>query len=94
MNLKDIFQSWTTMANPSELEYKRGKDRFNVCSSCEFKKELIKNKEWTIFCDSCGCPIQTKIYSSVTNPCPKNKWEDVDKKYKQISLIKNNKSLF
>jgi len=93
MNIKDIFNSWTKVINPTEDEFNRAKDRFEVCSSCEFKKQLLKNKEWSLFCDVCGCSIKGKVYSSVINPCPKNKWEDVDKKYHSIDL-KNNKSLF
>lgn len=93
INLKDIFNSWTKMVNPSEVEYKRAQERFKICSSCEFKKELIKNKSWTVYCNECGCPLEGKIYSSVINPCPKNKWQEVDEKYLTSPSLKNNKSL-
>ena len=92
INFKDIFNSWITSINPSKMELNRANDRFKVCLDCEFKKEKIQNKQWTLYCGECGCPLKGKIYSSVINPCPKNKWEDVDKKYNSIDL-KNTKSL-
>lgn len=94
INFKDIFNSWITSVNPSEIELKRAKERFEVCLGCEFKKEILEKKEWSLYCGACGCVIKAKIYSSVINPCPKNKWYEIDKKYKQIPLMKNDKSLF
>jgi hypothetical protein len=93
INLKDIFNSWITYYNPSETELKRAEERFEICSSCEFKKELFKKKKWTLYCGVCGCVIHAKVYSSVISPCPKDKWVDVDKKYKSIPIVKKDKSL-
>lgn len=93
INLKDIFNSWITSVNPSETELQRAKERFEICSTCEFKKQVLEKKEWILYCGACGCIIKGKVYSSVVNPCPKNKWEDVDRKYKSIPIIKNSKSL-
>lgn len=93
IDIKDIFDSWTKMVSPTDIELQRAKDRFQVCLGCEFKKELIKNKVWSMFCDECGCPLEAKVYSSTINPCPKNKWEEVDKKYLKNQQYKNKKSL-
>jgi hypothetical protein len=93
INIKDIFNSWTKMVNPNEVELLRAKDRLDVCLGCEFKKQLLKNKEWSLYCGECGCPLEGKIYSSVINPCPKNKWEDVDKKYLSNNTYKNKSTL-
>lgn len=93
IDLKDIFISWAKSYNPSKLEFDRAKERFDICSSCEFKKELLKKKEWSIYCGVCGCLIKKKVFSDSISPCPKNKWEAVDIKYKTIPLVKNNKSL-
>lgn len=92
INVKDIFNSWIKSFNPPQKELNRAKERFEICLGCEFRKEMIENKKWTLVCGSCGCPLQAKVYSSVINPCPENKWEAVDKKYDSIPIIKNNKS--
>lgn len=94
INFKDIFNSWVKLFNPAEKELNRAKERFNVCLDCEFKKEIIENKKWSLVCRSCGCPLKSKIYSSVINPCPENKWKEVDKKYDSIPSMKSEKSIF
>jgi hypothetical protein len=93
INFKDIFNSWVKIFNPSEMELNRAKERFEVCLGCEFKKEVLEKKDWILYCGECGCVLRAKVYSSVINPCPKNKWEDVDKKYKSIPIMKNKESL-
>lgn len=93
INIKDILKSWATGINPSKEERNRANERLSVCLSCDFKKELVKNKEWTLYCNVCGCPIQGKVYSSVINPCPKSKWNKVDEKYLDVPISKDKNTL-
>jgi len=93
INIKDIFNSWKTSFNPSERELKRANDRFSICAGCEFNKEVLTNKEWSLICKACGCPIKKKIFSSEINPCPKSKWMEVDKANGYSVDIKKNKTL-
>jgi len=93
INFKDIFNSWATSINPSEKDLNRAKDRFDICLQCEFKREIIKNKEWTLLCRECGCALKKKVYSNVINPCPKGKWIEVDKTYDSLTIEKGNKTL-
>lgn len=94
INIKDILDSWITSFNPTDGEISRANDRYDVCSNCPSRQELIRNKKWTLICGECGCPLSKKIYSSVTNPCPLKKWEDVDKKHNLNTSIKNSNTLF
>ena len=94
INIKDILNSWITSFNPSEEELSRANDRYDVCSTCPARKELLDGKKWTIICGACGCPLQKKIYSNVINPCPLKKWEDVDKKHNLNTSIKKTNTLF
>lgn len=93
INFKDIFDSWVSSINPSEKDLKRAEDRYSICIECDLKREIIKNKKWTLYCGACGCPIRKKIYSNVISPCPKGKWIDVDKKYDSIPDKKDDKTL-
>lgn len=93
IDFKDIFKSWVISLNPSEKELKRADARFDICLQCEFKREIIKNKKWTLYCGACGCALKKKVYSNVINPCPKSKWIEVDKLYDSFPLEKNGQTL-
>lgn len=92
MNFKEIVTAWITSLNPNDEEQSRSIERASICIKCEYKKEILKNKEWSAICGKCGCPLSKKVFSQEYNPCPIKRWEEVDKKY--IHLQKSNKSIF
>lgn len=94
IDFKDIFNSWVTSFNPTQEKLKHANDRFEVCVACEFKKEVLKNKKWSIICTECGCPIKKKIYSNAINPCPEKKWAEVDENHGMNTSKKKNNTLF
>lgn len=93
LNIYEIFEAWSISFKPTELQKKIALDRFNVCNSCEFKREILKSRRWSLVCGECGCPISKKIYSQVPNACPKKYWKDVDTKNGIIKVIKREDSL-
>lgn len=87
INYKEIFNAWKTSFNPTPLQRELAEKRLNVCIGCEFKKDVIKNKEWSSICGSCGCPLSKKIFTSQTKSCPLSKWDIVDMEYTSILKI-------
>jgi hypothetical protein len=92
-NYKEIFESWFTAFNPNEKEKIIAQERLDICLGCEHRKEVLKGKNWSAYCNSCGCPISKKVFSSHFNPCPEKKWEPVDVKYIEKLPKKENKSI-
>ena len=90
---KEIFHAWLTSFNPSKEELVIAQERLDVCMGCEYKKELIKKSKWSAYCDKCGCPLNKKIFSNTYNPCPLEKWIEVDSKYLKLIEVKNKKSI-
>jgi hypothetical protein len=93
-NILEILDAWKSSfeRNPDKVEL--AEQRLLVCNGCEFKKEIIKGKNWSIICKACGCPIKKKIFSKQFNACPKGYWNEVDvlnrlniKEKKDISII-------
>lgn len=78
INLKEIFIAWKTSIRPNEFQSKIAEDRLNVCIGCQYKKEGFKGKEWSAYCQKCGCPIRKKIFSREVNPCPMGYFEGPD----------------
>jgi hypothetical protein len=87
-NPLEIINAWITAANPTEIQAEIAKERLNVCLGCEFRKEIIHNKEWSAVCGGCGCPIQKKIFTNEYGTCPTNKWEEVEKRYMKNLIVK------
>ena len=81
LNFKEIFNAWITFAKPTEQEAKLANARLNICEGCVHKKEIIKKKSWSLLCGKCGCPIQAKVFSNETNPCPMGYWKEIDKNF-------------
>lgn len=92
--INEIFEAWLVALNPDEEFKMLSTQRFEICTTCEFKKEVVKNKKWSFYCSQCSCPINKKIFSTKYNPCPKSKWESVDKNYSFLYKDKTDKSLF
>ena len=80
-NYKEIFDAWITSMNPTPLQVEIAQKRLDICKGCEHKKETIKGQKWSTICNACGCPLSKKIFSSLFNPCPKQKWDEVDMSY-------------
>lgn len=84
----EIVNAWITAANPNEMESKLAKERLDICMKCEFRKEIIHNKEWSALCGKCGCPLNKKIFTNQYGSCPLNKWNDIEKKYINQLIVK------
>lgn len=89
-NYKEIFDSWVTSLNPNETQKKIAQERLDICKGCEYRKEMAKGIKWSSLCVACGCPLSKKVFSPLFNPCPKQKWDQVDIKY-SLKLIKKDK---
>ena len=62
-------------------------------TKCENYVELFEKKKWSAYCNGCGCPIDKKIFSGKINPCPLEKWDEIDKKYNTYIGIKHKKTI-
>ena len=88
-NFIDIINSWITSLNPTEMEAELAKERLSICLRCGFRKEIIKNKQWSAVCGGCGCPLEKKIFTNQYGSCPLHKWEEVEDKYMEHLIVKN-----
>jgi hypothetical protein len=93
LNFKEIFNAWVTLSNPTEEQTKLANARFSICEGCQYKKEIIKKKKWSLLCGKCGCPLKAKIFSDSINPCPMGYWQEIDKNFGLDISEKNKKSI-
>jgi hypothetical protein len=91
--IEEIFKAWVSSANPNKDVEELAKQRVKICTSCEYKDEVIQNKKWSFYCTKCTCPINKKIFSPKHNACPENKWEDIDSGYEFLYKDKIKKSV-
>jgi hypothetical protein len=84
INFKEISQAWFDSYFGSKEKKLLAQDRLNICLTCPSKSEIFKDKEWSLYCKECGCPLKKKIYSGLRNSCPLNKWEEAAKKHESI----------
>lgn len=77
MNLKQIIEAWAISFNPSQKQKEMADDRLKICAECPSRKKLLG----VDMCEECGCPLTKKIFTNTPNPCPLEKWGEVDKKY-------------
>jgi len=92
-NYKEIFNSWLSAKNPTKEQKELAEKRYSICSTCEYKKPLIKNNRWSEICLRCGCPLNKKIFSNIYNSCPLKKWGDSDNGLLEPQIEKNNKTI-
>lgn len=92
-NYKEIFEAWVISMNPSPLQKELAQKRLNICKACEHKKETINGLKWSTVCDACGCPLSKKVFSTLFNPCPKQKWDVVDGGYNLKMSKKDEKTV-
>lgn len=93
MDVNEIFKAWKTSLNPSKDQSVLGQERFEICKKCEFRIEIVKNKEWSFLCGKCGCPLKKLIFSSTFNACKEGKWREVDSKHKVLTEEKKDTSI-
>lgn len=88
LDVKKIVNAWITSFNPNEDEKKLAEDRLSICSKCEFRGKTILSVE---VCKKCGCPLSKKVFTAVgQDTCPLNKWDSVDKEFKNSKKHKYN----
>lgn len=71
--LKEIFLSYVTMANPNEEQKEVAEKRLAICMDCEFwVQSAIRD-----YCGKCGCTTSAKVFSPKgANACPEGKWQE------------------
>jgi len=84
INFKEISQAWFDSYFGSKEQKLLAQDRLNICLTCPSKSEILKDKEWSLYCKECGCPLKKKVYSGLRNSCPLGKWEEAAKKHESI----------
>ena len=92
-NYKEIFEAWVISMNPTPIQKELAQKRLNICKGCEHKKETINGLKWSTVCGACGCPLSKKVFSTLFNPCPKQKWDVVDDGYNLKMTKKNEKTV-
>ena len=96
LNFKEIFKSWITFSNPTEQQEHLAKARLDICEGCEYKKEVVKKKSWSLLCGKCGCPLKGKVYTPNTyldenGSCPLGKWKEIEIEY--LKTFKKTKTI-
>ena len=88
IDFKEIATAWYNKLSHSNELKKLADSRFDICLECPSKQEFFKNKnkEWSLKCGECGCPLKGKIYTSNTHlsergSCPLGKWKEVEDEY-------------
>lgn len=98
-NFREVFDAWVTSVTPTNEQKQQAEDRARICRGdeaipkCENYVELFEKKKWSAYCNGCGCPIDKKIFSGKVNPCPLEKWNEIDKKYNTYIGMKHKKTL-
>jgi hypothetical protein len=81
MDVIEIINAWKIANNPTPKQEELAKLRALICEVCPSKKVITKKIELATVCGECGCPISKKIFSPKFNPCPLEKWGEVDIHY-------------
>lgn len=81
VNIKEIIDAWVISFNPTDTQLNKSIERGKICDRCPSKKVITTSFKLATVCGKCGCPISKKIFSTEFNPCPLQKWSEVDTKY-------------
>lgn len=86
IDFKEIIGSWYNKIKHTPEQKELADKRFEVCSTCPHKQEIIEGLEWTLKCGKCGCPLAGKVYTKKTHlmkggSCPLDKWKEVETEY-------------
>jgi hypothetical protein len=79
MDFLEIINAWKIANNPTPQQQNLANLRFEVCDVCPSKKVITTSFKLATVCGECGCPLAKKIFSPKPNPCPLEKWEEIDK---------------
>jgi hypothetical protein len=99
IDFKEIFNAWIIASNPTKEQLQQADDRLGICKGddtnpkCENYSELFEKKKWSAYCKGCGCPLDKKIFSEKINPCPLDKWDEIDRIYNTYIGMKHKKTL-
>lgn len=70
--IKEIIQSYASMASPTEEQKQVAEVRLKTCMGCEFWGENLLGIH---YCKECGCATRAKIFSPKgLHACPLQKW--------------------
>ena len=81
--IQEIITAWKLSFTPTEKQVELAKQRYEVCESCENKKNVVGKFP---VCGLCFCPLNKKTFSPKKNSCQINKWNEVDKKFLDILI--------
>lgn len=93
INYKEIFDAWKISFNPNKEQEELAEKRLAICTSCEFRQEILKGVKWSAYCGACGCPLSKKVFSRMYNACQKKKWEIIDSEYINLERKKDNNTI-
>jgi hypothetical protein len=88
INISKIVEAWSIARNPTDKQKELAEKRWSICNVCPEKGEVMKDKEWSYYCKSCGCPLKKKIFANNNGECPLGKWNEVDMNYFNIKKEK------
>lgn len=88
INISKIVEAWSIARNPTDKQKELAEKRWSICNVCPEKGEVMKDKEWSHYCKSCGCPLKKKIFTNNNGECPLGKWNEVDIDYFNIKKEK------
>lgn len=87
-DVKEIVSAWISKIKPKETQKELAEERAKICNGCDDVGEVIDNARGTKYCKNCGCLLEAKIYSYKEGACPKGKWDEVDRKYRNTQALK------
>jgi hypothetical protein len=93
IDYKEILDAWIISLNPTSEQQELAKLRLQVCSGCEYRKEMVRGLKWSVLCTECGCPLNKKVFSTTYNACGLKKWGEIDSNYLKPLETKNKKTL-
>ena len=79
---QEILIAWRRKWNPTPAQTELSEKRLAVCAGCPSRKEVVKDSDFWVLCNECGCPLEAKSHSPVKGACPLGKWEGVDNERK------------
>ena len=73
--IKEIFNAYRVMVDPTTEQAEIAAKRLETCSSCEFMKDVDLGFGMVKICGQCGCVLKAKSFVPQKTACPENKWE-------------------
>lgn len=73
--IKEIFNAYAVMVDPTLEQSKIAAIRLETCNSCQFMKEMDAGVTTLKICGQCGCLLKAKVFVPEKTACPEKKWE-------------------